>query len=322
MSITKELFDSAWQSMDELDLKMDKLIVKENDNIFKHLFVEKEEKASIRSISKPITCLCYGIAIEKGFFKNGLDELVYPYLKKTQTISRVENLKYIEKWTVRTLLTLTIGYENKMLDSKHLPTIEGQNYADVVLNSPLNHGPGEFFIYSNAAMYLASVVFQNATGIKLVDFANDNLFAPLGIAPINWKESPQGYNMGCTGIDIFADDLLKIGELLLHGGVYGGKRVVSEEWIKSMLKPQVITPGMYDEKRVLPKYAYGYNMWICKDGIAYCDGTDGQYLIIVPQKQMVIVTTGHQSNMKPITICLEKIIRNGDTYEAGDNNQE
>ena len=102
---------------------------------------------------------------------------------------------------------------------------------------------------------------------------------------------------------------MKIGELMLCGGVFEGKRIVSEEWIKEMLKPQVLTPSMYDEKRVLPKYAYGHNMWICKDGIAYCDGTDGQYLIIVPQKNMVIVTTGHQSDMKPITVCLEDIIR-------------
>lgn len=309
MMISNEMFNKAWQKMDEYGLKMDTLLVKTGDSVFKHLFTEPEEKASIRSLSKPITCLCYGIAIDQGLFEKGLDEPVYQYLEKTQTIINRENLTYIKRWTIKTLLTLTIGYEKKMLDSKHLPLIEGQNYADVVLNSPLNHMPGEFFIYSNAAMYIASVVFQNATGEKLVDFANRNLFAPMSINPVAWKESPQGYNMGCTGIDMYADDIMKIGELMLCGGVFEGKRIVSEEWIKEMLKPQVLTPSMYDEKRVLPKYAYGHNMWICKDGIAYCDGTDGQYLIIVPQKNMVIVTTGHQSDMKPITVCLEDIIR-------------
>lgn len=309
MMISNEMFNKAWQKMDECGLKMDALLVKTRDSVFKHLFTEPEERASIRSLSKPITCLCYGIAIDQGLFEKGLDEPVYQYLEKTQTIINRENLTYIKQWTIKTLLTLTIGYEKKMLDSKHLPLIEGQNYADVVLNSPLNHMPGEFFIYSNAAMYIASVVFQNATGEKLVDFANRNLFAPMSINPVAWKESPQGYNMGCTGIDMYADDIMKIGELMLCGGVFEGKRIVSEEWIKEMLRPQVLTPSMYDEKRVLPKYAYGHNMWICKDGIAYCDGTDGQYLIIVPQKNMVIVTTGHQSDMKPITVCLEDIIR-------------
>ncbi len=309
MTMSKELFNKAWHAMDECGLKMDTLLVRTEESVYKHVFTEPEERASIRSLSKTVTCLCYGIAIDKGFFKNGLDEPVYQYLEMTQKITNHENLKYIKMWTIRTLLTLTIGYENKMLDSKHLPLIEGQNYADVVLNSPLNHAPGEFFIYSNAAMYIASVVFQNSTGEKLVDFANRNLFSPINIALVTWKESPQGYNMGCTGIDMYADDILKIGELMLCGGLYNGKRIVSENWIKEMLKPQVLTPSMYDDKRVLPKYAYGHNMWICKDGIAYCDGTDGQYLIIVPKKNMVIVTTGHQPDMKPITFCLKDIIR-------------
>ncbi len=309
MKISNEMFNRAWQAMSALDLKMDTLIVQQEEKKYKYVFGEREDKASIRSICKPITCLCFGIAIDQGYFENGLDEYVYPYLQATQNITTVENLKYIEKWTLRTLLTLTIGYEQKMLDSKHLPSIEGQNYADVVLNAPLNHAPGEYFIYSNAAMYLASVVFQNATKIKLVDFANKFLFAPMGIAPVSWKESPQGYNMGCTGIDMYSDDLVKIGMLMLNNGIYDNSQIVSSKWVKEMLVPQVETPMMYDEKRVLPKYAYGFNMWICKDGIAYCDGTDGQYLIIVPQKNMVIVTTGHQSNMKPITKCLEEIIR-------------
>lgn len=309
MAITKQKFDSVWRAMDALGLKMDTLIVKDGTTVFKHLFHEKEEKASIRSLSKPITCLCFGIAIEQGFFQLGLDELVYPYLAKTQSITNLQNLQYIEKWTIRTLLTLTVGFEKKMLDSKHLPLIENQNYADVVLNSPLKHAPGEFFIYSNAAMYLASVVFQNALGVKLADFANKYLFAPLGIAPVTWKESPQGYNMGCTGIEMYADDILKVGELLIQGGEFNGGRILSRKWIEEMMMPQVLTPEMYDEKRVLPKYAYGYNMWICEDGIAYCDGTDGQYIIIIPAKQMIIVTTAHQSDMKPITTCLKDIIR-------------
>lgn len=309
MEKIQNVFDLAWKAMDDNELKMDILIMKNGEDVYKHAFVSEEKKASIRSLSKPITCLCFGIAIAKGYFDGGLNEPVYQYLRKTQSITNEDNLQRIKKWTIRTLLTLTIGYENKMLDSKHLPLIEGLDYADVVLNAPLNHDPGEFFIYSNAAMYLASVVFQNATGMKLVDFANKYLFLPLGIKPVVWKESPQGYNMGCTGIEMYADDILKVGELLLNKGVYKGKRILSKKWIEDMLSPQVLTPMMYDDKRVLPKFAYGYNMWICEDGIAYCDGTDGQYIIIIPDKQRIIVTTGHQSNMKPITICLKDLIR-------------
>ncbi len=307
--MNKMLFDQSWNEMINEGLNMDCLVVKQNRKLYKHVFSQTEERANIRSISKPITCLCFGIAIDSGMFQDGVDEKVFKYLTMTQHIHNTANIDYIKDWTLKTLLTLTIGFENKMLDSKHLPTIAGENYADVVLNSPLFHKSGEYFLYSNAAMYLASVVFQNATGYKLFDFAFKHIFSPLGISEVSWAESPQGYNMGCTGIEMYAEDLCKIGQLLRDHGLYKRKRIVSEEWVKSMLTPQVLTPSMYDEKRVLPKYAYGLNMWICKDGIAYCDGTDGQYLIVVPHLNLVIVTTGHQHDMKPITRCLERIIR-------------
>lgn len=308
MILTDEMFNRAWMSMNESELAMDELVVKQREKVFKHVFTDKETKTNIRSISKLITCLCYGIAIDKGYFKNGLDEIVYPYLVATQTITNQANIQRIEKWTIKTLLTLTIGYEKKMLDSKHLPSIQGENYGDVVLNTELNHEPGEFFIYSNAAMYLASIVFQNATGIKLADFANEYLFSPLGIEHIYWQDSPQGFSMGCTGIEMHAEELIKIGEILIGKGKYCDKPIVSSWWIEQMMKPQVLTPMMYDEKRILPKYAYGLNLWICKDGIVFCDGTDGQYIIIIPQNDIIIVTIAHQHNMKPITECLNHII--------------
>lgn len=308
MKTTAKLFEEAISLMSSEGLNMDVVEVWENGKVFKHVFSQPEKKGSIRSISKPITCLCYGIAMEQGYFPMGLQQPVLPYLSK-QHVTNKANLEYLEQLTIFNLLTLTLGHEEKMLDTKHVATITGQNYADVVLNAPIKHKPGEYFVYTNAATYLASVVFQNVTGMTLLEFATKNLFAPLGITGITWAESPQGYNMGCTGIEIFADDLVKIGRLLLAGGVYDNKRVVAESWVKQMMTSQILTPSMCDEKRVLPKYSYGLNLWVCKDGIVYCDGTDGQYLIVVPDKNMVIVTLGHQSNMKPITVCLEKIIR-------------
>lgn len=308
MKVSKKIFAEVISSIKNEGLNMDVVEVWEKGEVFKYVFVEPEKRGAIRSISKPIVCLCYGIAIEQGIFPLGLQQPILPFLKN-QMIVNESNLKYLEKLTIFNLLTLTLGHEEKMLDSKHVATITGKNYADVVLNAPIKHEPGTYFVYTNAATYIASVVFQNVTGIKLIEFAEKYLFKPLGINNVSWAESPQGYNMGCTGIEIFADDLIKIGRLLLNGGEFDNKRIVSENWIKNMMSSQILTPSMYDEKRVLPKYSYGLNLWVCKDGIVYCDGTDGQYLIVVPQKEMVIVTLGHQSNMKPITVCLEKIIR-------------
>lgn len=306
--ISDSIFNSTVENIKNAELAIDVLAAWSDGVTYKHIFGQAESRGSIRSISKPITCLCYGIAIDKGLFADGLDTLIWPYLEK-QNITYTANVPYLKKLKLYNLLTLTVGHEIKMLDTKHLATIPGQNYADVVLNTPILHEPGEYFMYSNAPMYLASVVFQNATGIKLVDFAKKHIFEPLGITDATWADSPQGYSMGCTGIEISAAGLLNIGRLFLEGGTFNGERIISQTWVEEMMKPQIETPSMYDEKRVLPKFAYGLNLWVCKDGIRYCDGTDGQYLIIVPAKNMVVITLGHQSNMKPITVCLEGLLK-------------
>lgn len=70
---------------------------------------------------------------------------------------------------------------------------------------------------------------------------------------------------------------------------------------------KVFTPNNYDETRVLPKYGYGYNLWVCKNGTYYHDGSDGQYIIVVPNKNMVITITADQKDMKPITACMKKL---------------
>ena len=304
-------FDAAIKNVKEAALELNTLMIYEKGQVLKHVFEDEEKIGVIRSISKQVTCLCFGIAIEKGLFKDGLNEKVYPYLIKTQNITIEKNVAYIKEWTIKTLLTLTIGIEEAMLNSKHLLTIEGQNYGDVVLNADIKHKAGEYFLYSNAPMYLASIVFQNALNISLLDFANEHIFSKMGFTVKKWKQSPQGYCMGCTGIEMQAEELLDLGILMLNKGVFNGQRIVSSNWIDEMFKIQVLTPLMYDETRVLPKYAYGLNTWITKDHIYYCDGTDGQYLIVVPKQERVIVTIGNQKNMKPITVALADLIKEG-----------
>ena len=72
--------------------------------------------------------------------------------------------------------------------------------------------------------------------------------------------------------------------MLRYGGKLNGAVIVSREWIERMSTPISRTPGMYDERRVFPKFAYGIALWICESGTFYCDGTNGQYLIVVPER--------------------------------------
>lgn len=305
--VTQKKFEKAINSMIEQGLAMDTVIVKQNGSTFKHVFENGTGVKNIRSISKTVTSLCMGKAIEDGFLSEGIEKSVYSFFADRK-ITDDKNLHYLQRLKIKHLITLTIGHEERSMNSNQMAELRGQDLIDFILNFPIKHEPGSFFLYTNPPAYLSSYVIQEATGMKLHDYAKKSFFAPMGIFGTEWKESEQGYNMGCTGLEISADDLLKIGELLLNRGCYNGNQLINRQWVDNMTKTQVLTPSMYDEKRVLPKYAYGYNLWICQNGNYYCDGTDGQYLIVVPAAGMVIVTMGFQSNMKPITECLKEII--------------
>ena len=305
--ITQNAFNESIQQMLNQNLAMDSVIVKQGTNIFKHVFENGTQRKNIRSISKPIVSLCVGIAIEEGYFPNGIEEYIYPFIED-RCIKEETNKAYLKKLKIKHLITLTLGHEVRSMNSSQMAELKGKDLIDFVLNFPILHEPGSYFLYTNTPAYFMSYILQKVTGKKLLEYAKEKLFNPLGITDVNWKESEQGINMGCTGIDILNDDLLKIGELLLNDGIFEGKRIVDAKWIKAMKTPQVETPSMYDAKRVLPKFAYGYNLWICKNGTFYCDGTDGQYLIVLPHKDLIIVTMGYQSNMKPITECLRNLI--------------
>lgn len=306
MKITQSDFDKSISNIVNEHLEMDTILVEQEGQIFSHVFPNGTQRKNIRSISKTIVALCVGKAIDEGYFNNGIEELVFEYFKDRDITK--ENIEFFKNIKIKHLLTLTMGHEERTMNSNQMPLLKGKDLVDFAINYPLKHKPGEYFLYTNPPVYLMSYIMQQATGKKILDYAKEKFFDPMNIKNVTWKESEQGINMGCTGVEIDAYDLLKIGNLLLNHGKYNGKQLINSEWVKQMTSIQVLTPSMYDEKRVLPKYAYGYNLWICKNGNYYCDGTDGQYLIIIPDRKVVIVTMGYQSNMKPITSCLANII--------------
>lgn len=307
MNITNKEFQSATAEMEKRGLKMDTVLISQSGQDFSHIFPNGTQRKNIRSISKTIVALCVGKAVEEGIFPNGIDELVYKYFSN-RTIKNLSNINFLKDLRIRHLITLTLGHEERSMNSDQMKNLQGQDLVDFILNFPILHKPGTHFLYTNPPMYLMSYILQTVTGKKVLDYAKEKIFTPLGIGKVAWVESEQGYNMGSTGVEISAGDLLKIGKLILNNGAFNETQIVNNSWVSDMKKQQVITPTMYDPARVLPKYAYGYNLWICKNGICYGDGTDGQYLIIIPQKEMVIVTMGYQSDMKPITECLRQII--------------
>jgi CubicO group peptidase (beta-lactamase class C family) len=111
-------------------------------------------------------------------------------------------------------------------------------------------------------------------------FANRYLFEQLRISNVAWEYNPQGINLGYSGLELVPEDLAKIGQLFLSGGLWNGERIVSAEWVEKSTQKRI--KGTLQE-------GYGYHWWLDDSGIYMALGYGGQYLMVVPEENLVVV---------------------------------
>lgn len=271
-------------------------------------FFREEGLVNLRSIAKPIADLALGAAIDKGLqFKNtsiSLNTPVLPFLSEYCEIQSEENRLAWGKVVLKDLLRVTLGHDSGIMFSKDIKDRDPETFVNYVVNYPVTRKVGEHFVYSNAGSFIFSTLITEFLGVKLIDFVDEHLFSPLSIENFNWDAFGK-YTAGCTGLWLGNRDLHKIGRLLLAKGNWEGRQLVSRDFIDEMTKPQVPAPThRYIESRAFAKWSYGLNLWICKDGSYFCDGTDGQYLVVIPNKQLVATALGFQPDALPVSSAL------------------
>lgn len=178
--------------------------------------------------------------------------------------------------TVRHLLTMTSGitpdWNMRSLCADWIRTY---------LSKPVRE-PGQQFDYDSICTYLLSAIVQRVTGMPLLDYLKQRIFTPMNITEVAWEVSPEGYNTGGWGLHIQPESLAKFGLLLLHKGVWQGKQLLPAEWVEQMTTKQMETGGD----------GYGYQTWLCEyPGATRADGALGQYILMIPDKDMVVVLT-------------------------------
>ncbi|MHC1682889.1 MAG: serine hydrolase domain-containing protein [Clostridiaceae bacterium] len=315
MSTFKEKCDEVYTSIKDFrfenneKLNMYKLSISKEDEVYSYTLDDSKSTSELRSISKLVTCLAIGIAIEKGIkLKNqtlALDMKIWPLLKEHVNLSNTKNLPLLENIELKHLLNHTMGFDKGLMFSDHIKNIDPDDLIDYVFNTDINHNPGEHFVYSNAGIFTFSVLIKENLGINLSEWVNEHLFQQINITNYQWTNYGK-YCAGATGLSLSIEDLHKLGMVISDKGIYKGKRFISEQWIETIMTKTIDTPLSYDPTRVFPKEGYGYGIWISREGkVCYCDGTDGQYLIIIPDEKIVISTLGNQNNMKPITDCMK-----------------
>jgi CubicO group peptidase (beta-lactamase class C family) len=166
------------------------------------------------------------------------------------------------------------------------------NWMYTTLKLPLKYAPGERFLYTTPNVNLLSGIITRASGMSTYEFAERYLFTPLKISVRSWLKDPQGVYAGGTGMMFTPRDLARFGQLYLHNGTIDGTQIVSQHWIQQTLVPRNASNLAWAD---LPSVNYGYLWWNnfdTRDSLFMAAGFAGQFVFVIPAKNMIIVTIG------------------------------
>ena len=238
------------------------------------------------STTKSMSPILTGIAIDQGKIKDTNQKMLdyfpqYASLKSDTLKSQI---------TIQNLLASTSGFA---WDEVSLPITNPENmgvkmdkkdnWLDASLNLTMSKIPGTQYAYSGPNNIIVGEIIKTATGKNIADFANNNLFKPLGITEYYWFEKNGIYDVG-GGLELKSRDIAKYALLHLNKGKWLDKQIVSSGWIDRIFTPYIEIKhplyGGYQWQMVQTEF--GFNSW-------FIPGNGGQIINIVPELDLVIV---------------------------------
>lgn len=166
------------------------------------------------------------------------------------------------------------------------------NPVDFVLEKPVVDEPGKVFKYNSGTIHLLASLIKQKAGQEPLRYAETKLFNPLGISGVTWDADSKGVNVGGSGLSLSPLELAKFGYLYLRNGVWNGKQVVPKAWIRESTQKQVEANNGNEAENS----GYGYLWWVNSFGGYSAHGFGGQYLFLIPEKDLVVVFTGGLPN--------------------------
>ena len=260
------------------------LIIKNHELIHEQYWDSSTQKSQTNSFSmaKAITVLLIGKAIEEKKIKN-LDQ------KYSHFYQNYENVEFGRYLTLRDLATMEAGlnwkenYKNPFL--QNAKAYYGKSLEEAVFQRGFKEKPGTKFEYQSGATQLLGFALRKSLNQTIAQFASEKLWKPLGMEQnANWSTDEFGMEKTFCCIHANSRDFAKLGQLFLDEGKVQGNQIISQKFLEEMKTPTKYSNGVY-----------GMGLWINNDAPIkhyYFWGHLGQYIIVIPEKQMVIVRTG------------------------------
>jgi len=188
--------------------------------------------SNVKSVSKSILATLIGIAVGSGDI-GGPDDSLRRYFPDYIAAS-----SWKAGIRLHDLMTMTAGLEWFESRGDYGRMKSSLDWGDFVLGRPKQYEPGEVFNYSTGWTQVGAELLERATGIRLREFAQQNLLGPIGIKATRWDYEPNpgkiGYgHVGAGGHDVYLRprDMARIGELILRDGTLDCNVIVSKSWV-------------------------------------------------------------------------------------------
>ena len=263
---------------------------------------------TLQSVTKSVASLAAGLAIDRGSLR--LTDPVTTFFPDYRPIAAFDENK--EVLTVRDLLMMRTGLDWTEQQYAGSPLERMNNcfcdWIRFMLDWRMRESPGARFEYVSGGVILLGAVVGRATGTRVDQWLDATLFAALGVQGVRWERGlPDGLPHSGGGLYLRPRDMAKIGTLALTGGRWQGQQVVSEAWMR--LSTQTL-PDAVNNFGGRPA-TYGYLWWGLPGGVIAASGARGQWILAVPDRQLVIVSTAENANAQwaaPVQMLYDQIL--------------
>ncbi len=255
----------------------------------------KDSLHDIRSISKSIVSACVGIAVQQGKIKSVDQKILdfFPGHEKLDTgIKSLLTIKHLLTMSSGLVWNEEVPYDNP--ENSEIKMIRSADPVEYVLTQPMEAPPGKVWKYNGGTTQLLAAIIEKTTGKKIDSFANENLFAPLGITRFEWAKYP-GTDLpaAASGLRLRSRDLLNFAFLYNNKGKWNDNQLIPAKWIEESFQPQVKRDGG----------AYGYQFWLWEEKVGdrtfplvACIGNGDQRIFFDKANDLLVVIAAGNYN--------------------------
>jgi CubicO group peptidase (beta-lactamase class C family) len=265
-----------------LVVRRERLVMEEYFNLF-----TPSSEHTMQSVTKSVISLAAGLAVDRGLLR--VTDPIVPLFPDYQPIAAVDTNKQAQ--TVRDLLTMRTGYDwtEQVYATSPLARLNTCfcDWIRFMLDYRMAEPPGSRFEYVSGGVILLGAAIGRAAGARVDVLLESELFAPMGFQSVRWERGqPNGLPHAGGGLYLRPRDMAKLGTLMATHGRWQGRQLISEAWIRESTQMTPVSRSLGGRPA-----SYGYLWWGFADGVIVASGSGGQWIFVMPDRQLVVATT-------------------------------